>query len=364
MRRCLTLACCLALLGAVTWLVFETRRLAELAGRFEVDARDARTAAAAARAEQQEMAGKHAAATTEIARLEAEVGRTAEQLAAMAEAVQQRAAAAAARAAAAQEAEAAALAPIPAGVRACLASLHECLRAEGFGLQRFVSARALDAEGLHDVEMIETHADGFGADFVRAGRMTAELDRGKGRLVLRFHDGHRTSAGARAALPADGWPLVFEPVDGRLFEHRLPFLVRATGAYADPAAAAGGPSPGDLDPITRLQWLDRFDRLLAAAGTDEELRVNRLRGLQDGRFLAVQLLGTDAKHRLLSSADCARVAVEIDERAGVVSLLLQDGVLRRGGKESTITAEGYRMLLPKVTPKQAQDVMLGMVVAK
>lgn len=364
MRPGFPLVLSLALAGAATWLVFETKRLAELVGRREVDAREARAEAAAAKAGLGALTAQHAAAQAEIARLEAEVGRTAEQLTAMAEAVRQRAQAETARAAAAKQAEALASAPIPEGVRTCLASLQECLRAEGYGQQRFVSARSLDGEGLHDVEMIETHADGFGADFVRAGRMTAELDRGKGRLVLRFHDGHRTLEGERVALPPDGWPIVFEPVDGRLFEHRLPFLVRAVGAYADPEAPTRGPQPGDLDPTTRMQWLERFDRLLAVAGTDEELRVNRLRGLLDGRFLAVQLLGTDDKHRLLSSADCARLAVEVDERAGVVSLLLQDGVLRRGGKESTITAEGYRMLLPKVTPKLASDVMLGMVVTK
>jgi hypothetical protein len=364
MRLRASVLLCIAFAGATAWLVFETKRLAELAGRYEIEARGARAQAVAAQAELAALTTRHAAAQVEITRLETEVGRTAEQLAAMAEAVQQRAAAAEARAAAAQKAEAAALAPIPEGVRTCLASLQECLRAEGFGQQRFVSARALDEEGLHDVELVETHADGLGVDFVRAGRMTAELDRGKGRLVLRFHDGHRTEAGERVALPADGWPIVFEPIEGRLFEHRLPFLVRGVGAYPEPEVSGRGPQPGDFDPTTRLQWLERFDRLLAAAGTDEELRINRCRGLLDARFLAVQLLGTDTKHRLLSSADCARLAVEIDERAGVVSLLLQDGVLRRGGKESTITAEGYRMLLPKVTPKQARDVMLGMVVTK
>ena len=60
----------------------------------------------------------------------------------------------------------------------------------------------------------------------------------------------------------------------------------------------------------------------------------------------------------------SRVAVEIDERRDVVSLLLQDGALRRDGVESTIGAEGFRMLLPGLTPKQARDAMLGMVVAR
>ena len=67
---------------------------------------------------------------------------------------------------------------------------------------------------------------------------------------------------------------------------------------------------------------------------------------------------------VMSSAHCDQLAVEIDERGGVVSLLLRGGVLRRGRLESTITGEGYRMLLPGLTPKETIDAMLGMVVKK
>ena len=59
-----------------------------------------------------------------------------------------------------------------------------------------------------------------------------------------------------------------------------------------------------------------------------------------------------------------RVAVELDERRGVVSLLLLDGVLRRDGVESTITGRGFRMLLPGLSPEECSDAMLGMVVKR
>jgi hypothetical protein len=352
-------------LGACTvWLVFETRRLAELAGGFEIAARDARAEAAAAQNEAEASRSSLASAGAEVTRLEGELMRATQQLSTMAETVQKRAEHEAARAASSAEADALSLAAMPEGVRACLASLHECLRAEGFTNQRFLSARALDGDGLHEVEMLDTQMDGFGVDFVRAGKMVAELDRAKGRLVLRFFEGTRTVAGERVEFGPDGWAIVFEPIDARMFEERLPYLMRPEGVYPDDSGAAPRRPVTDLDPITRMQWLDRFDHLLAEAGTAEELRINRCRGLQDGHFLSVQLLGTDSMHRLLSSADCQRMAVEVDQSAGVVSLLLQNGVLRRGGVESTITAEGYRMLLPKVTPSKAIDVMLGMVVTK
>lgn len=351
------------LAAATVWLVFETKRLAEVAGRFEVEARQAHATAAHEAQQAQAARDSLAGMSAEVRRLETEVARSTEQLAGMAEVVKKRTEAETARAEAEAAASARSLAPIPEGVRACLAALHECLRAEGFVQQRFLSASALDGDGLHDVELLVTDADGLGADFLRAKKMIAELDRGKGRLVLRFFEGTRMSNGVRSELAADGWSLVFQPIEARMFEERLPFLMRPEGVY--PEAAAEKPRPvGNLDPITRMQWLDRFDRLLADAGTAEELRINRCRGLHEGHFVSVQLLGTDNQHHLLSSADCERMAVEVDEAAGVVSLLLKNGVLRRGGVESTITAEGYRMLLPKVTPKQAFDIMLGMVVTK
>ena len=86
--------------------------------------------------------------------------------------------------------------------------------------------------------------------------------------------------------------------------------------------------------------------------------------MKDGAFLTVELLGTNYQHLVMGSAHCASLAVEIDEQGGVVSLLLQGGVVRREGRESAITGEGYRMLLPGLTPGEATAVMLGMVVKK
>ena len=80
--------------------------------------------------------------------------------------------------------------------------------------------------------------------------------------------------------------------------------------------------------------------------------------------MAVELVATNDKNSVLGSAHCARVAVEIDARRDVVSLLLQDGVMRREGVESQVDDQGFRMLLPGVTSKDATDVMLGMVVSR
>jgi len=256
-----------------------------------------------------------------------------------------------------------ALRPMPLGVRECLNGLHDCLRREGFSAQRFLRATAVDAEGLHDVEMLESDADGLAVTFFTAERMTATFDRGAGRLELRFFGGHRSTDGQRAELPDDGFLLAFHDVDGRLIEERLPYLVRGEGAYPIEVREPRRP-PGDLDPGSRRQWASRLSRLLAESGMQWRWSATRLRGLFEGRFLRVELVGTDAKGMVIGSAHCAKVAVEIDEARNVVSLLLQDGVLRRDGVESTIDKAGYRMLLPKLNPKKVTDMMLGMVVKR
>ncbi|MFN3239882.1 MAG: hypothetical protein ACE37K_00020 [Planctomycetota bacterium] len=388
-----------ALLGAVVMLALETLRLAELAGDFErravlaerglaqrVDPDQVASRPAGrqgvdpsredpkADAQPATSPGEGAPGSTtdsddggvglaEYSRLQLELHTTRERLAAVRTLLDARNAELARRAAESKQRVADALKPMPAGVRECLHALHQCLRLEGFTAQRFLRATAVDAEGLHDVELLETAADGLGVVFVTAARMTASLDRTTGRLELRFFEGHRSVDGERAALPEDGFAVVFDDVDGQLFERRLPYLVRASGAYPVERETSDD-QPGDLDPASRRQWARRLSRLLAQARTDIHWSASRLRGQLDGHFLQVELVGTNDKGLVLGSAHCDRVAVEIDERRNVVSLLLLDGVLRRDGVESTITDRGFRMLLPGLTPKDCSDAMLGIVVKR
>ncbi|MCU0865230.1 MAG: hypothetical protein MUC36_15705 [Planctomycetes bacterium] len=364
--------------ATIVWLGVETRRLAELAGGFEREAQLAQaqlarahlTAVPAPATPAAAMAAAPApapVASTDqdpvaYAQMALELATTRSQLAAVTKLLEQRNAEAERRAAAVDRDNAANLQPVPEGVRRCLQSLQDCLREEGFTAYRFLGAARLDGEGLHEVELLDTAGAEFGATFLSAARMTASLDRASGRLELRFFDGHRTVAGVREAIGADGFPLVFAEVDGRAIEARLPYLVRAEGQYPEPVADDRR-RPTDLDPISRRQWFDRFDRLLATAGTNPRWRLSRFRGLDRGDFLDVELVGADARNRVVAGAHCARMAVEVDAR-GVVSLWLRSGVLQNEGVESSINAEGYRMLLPNLTPKQATDAMLGMVVHK
>lgn len=365
-------------LGTIGFLVYETFRLAEVAGRFEVEAREARAAAARAMSGGEKPAAQPAAQPADrtgpppagpdadpvaYARLALELATTKEQLAAVTALLEQRNQEAAARAEAAAAAAAQANQPMPPGVRDCLTALHDCLRAEGYFGPRFLRALRVGEGCLEQVEMLDADPAGIDIAVVTAARVTATLDRGRGRLELRFFEGERARGGDRQPLPKDGWALVFDDVDGRLFEARLPYLLRVEGVYPEPSPAADR-HRGDLDPLLRRQWLERLDRVLDQSGCQPAWRVTRLRGLEDGWFLVAELVGTDDKHRVVAGAHCARFAVEVDTTTGVVSLLLRDGSLRRGSVESSITGEGYRVLLPKLTCKQATDAMFGMVVKK
>lgn len=252
--------------------------------------------------------------------------------------------------------------PMPEGVRTTLVALQEALRAEGFVAVRFLRACAIEAMSLRSVEVLELSPDQLMVSFVHAERMTATLDRATGRLCLRFFVGERIVGGEATPLPEDGFALQFEDVDGRRFEQQLPFLVRAEGVYSvEPDREVREPG---LDLVTRDQWLDRLDGLLGSSGTAARWRMTRFRTLRDGWFLECDLVATDASKHVVGGAHCARAAIEVDPGTGVVSLRMLDGVLHQGGSESSIVGEGYRMLLPDVTQKQANAAMQGMVVTR
>lgn len=354
----------LAALVAVVFALLETRRLAEDAGRLEVALRAARAdAAQRAAAAATPPAPAVAVEATDFAQLALELKSTKEQLAAVTAVLEARNRDDAARAERAAALTARRNQPMPDGVRECLQTLHELLRAEGYHGPRFLRAESVGKDGLKHVEMLEPDKGGFDVAVIQAARATATVERGTGRFVLRFYDGERAIRGLVTPLPADGYALAFAEVDGRAIEQRLPYLVATEGEYPTPPAKPERPV-GELDPLQRRQWVERLDLVLAQGGGAPRWRVQRLRGLHDGWFLGVELVGVDDKKHVVAGASCDRLAVELDAATGVVSLLLRDGSLRRNGVDSSISGEGLRMLLPDLDAKKATDAMFGMVVTK
>jgi len=353
-------------LALAAWSTWDARRIAEIAGRHELVARRAASTAdqlterldAASSQRAVEVERLHG----EIRRLEGQLDRSlmhnrslGEVLTAEAE---ERERAAVLRA----SEQARMFVPVPLGVRRCIETMRRCLDAEGYQDLRLLRASAIDNFELHDVEFLDVERGSPAAELVVAARMTMTLDRAKGRLLLRFRDGARRAHGVRRELPDEGFELQLTVAEGRMWEAQLPYIVRASGVY--PESARQARRRPTLDNVTRIQWIERLDLLLARAGTDVQLRVSGFLGLEGGIFRDVRVLGYDRGKLLSLHADCAQMAIEIDERAGVVSLLLRDGTLRRDGTESTIGEQGYRMLLPDVTPEQATALMLGMVARK
>jgi hypothetical protein len=86
--------------------------------------------------------------------------------------------------------------------------------------------------------------------------------------------------------------------------------------------------------------------------------------MRNGWFLEGSLAGYDEKGRLYQQAMVASFCIEVDDKTSTVQILLKDGTLIGPGGESRLGEDGYRILLPGLTPRQASDRMLGIVVRR
>jgi len=248
---------------------------------------------------------------------------------------------------------------MPEGVRLTLVALNDCLREDGFSEIRFLRATALTERTLYRVEMVESDRRNLFSSLYIAGRVTVRLDRDLGVIGLRFSDGYKLTNGVREPFPEAGCVLRLEHVAGPMWEGRLGHLIEAAGAY--PVEQPEIPRASLLTRDQRASWIDRFERLLGDAGSHVRYRVDSLAGLEAGVFTGIVLLGYDEHRNLAAAIEAARLQVVCTERHHTVELLLEDGVLRKDGGEATISADGYRILLPNVTRERAMGIMLGMV---
>lgn len=364
-------------LVVAAWSVWDSRESAELAGRqgreasgriagLERDASEARGRAAGLEqqllAEQSGRQDDQQRYARQVARLEVDLEQALTHNRLLGEAMTDAAEEREQMAVRNATAESGVLVPLPLGVRRCLETLRRCLDAEGYDDLRLLRASAIVDFTLQDVEFVRVERDVPVAELVVAERLVLALDRTKGQLTLQFFDGFRRMQGVRRPLPEDGFHLDLQVLDGRMWESTLPYLVKAFGEYLpeDPRE----PAKPALDSIVRLQWIERIDLVLSQSGLEGHLRLKGFRNLEDAVFRDVRLAGYDRNKLLALQIDCEQMAVEVDKRAGVVSLLFREGVLRREGTESKIGSQGYRILLPSVTPEQAVALMLGMVVRK
>jgi hypothetical protein len=349
--------------AAAAALFFDGRRLAEDAGRGEVAARAADERARQAEGHAAALADDNGALRQRIAQLETGLQQALQNAQAIGEVLGEQVEAYQKEKIERESAAAMAEAPMPSGVARCVATLRDCLVADGFSGITFLSARELAGSELHTVEVLDAQPGRASSEVIVAERMTATLDRARGVLALRFWNGTRRALGLRVDLPDGGYEKRFSPVNGPVYETRLPFLVRAIGDYPVAAAGAHARAPA-MDRATRQAWIDRVDGLLARAHTEVRLHLDDFRDLDGGWFHDAQVVGDEQGKTLAMTAACRELAVEVDAQAGIVSLLLREGTMRSKGGQSKIAADGYRILLPDVTPKAASDALLGMVVRR
>lgn len=337
-------------------------RSAEEAGRLEVEAREAREALGKATESAAATERERVRLQSDNLRLERELDAALTWTQALGEALaaegERRERAAVERA----SASALALNPPPFGVQRCMLALRDCMRADGYEGMQLLRAASLEDQELRDVEFLTLDRESGRSELVVAQRLTARLDRATQTVALTFVTGHVRVDGLRTDIPPEGKVVRLVGVEGRMWEHKLPYFVQSEGSYVERVVAADGARAMDRE--TRETWLERLDALLVDAGSDLKLRVAGFVTLEGREFRSARLVGYDDKNLLALAADCERLAVEVDARARVVSLRLSGGTLRRAGSESSIHGEGFRMLLPNVTPERASMLLTGMVVER
>ncbi len=258
------------------------------------------------------------------------------------------------------EARAKAMRPMPAGVRLTLVKINKLLRQDGYESFRFIWSRELGDHELKLVELIETDVASLKKSFFMSERVTLLLNRASSQLTIHLHGGYMLNGEGSLSIPATGHMIVLDSVDGPTWETQLPQIVTAEGAYPQEIL------PPPQKTFSRAQvddWIERIDHVLSLAKTPVRYRCERIRGLEGGRFQHAVLLGYKAKI-LASSAEAKNLEFRIDPRAGTVSLILSDGLLRKKGGQTSIPASGYRILLPGLTGAEVSKAMMGMVIRK
>lgn len=250
---------------------------------------------------------------------------------------------------------------LPEGVRRALLAYNELLGKSGHPQLRFLHATAIESDkSLLGAELIDSDPKSLKTTLYLPDSLATRVERENGRLTMLLRGGVRVASDVREELPASGYAIVIEGVEGRLWEQLLPMLVEGEGSYRE---EAGTPSrPSRLPTATADAWCDRINELLARVPGQERWRCERLRGLEGGVFREVLLILTKGGRTVKQSAEAERFAIRVDSATGTVSLWLASGVLHGSEGDTSIPEAGYAILLPGLEPKAARDALLGLVV--
>lgn len=234
------------------------------------------------------------------------------------------------------------------------------LATDGYSGLRFQRATRVAGEPrLDQVVLLEWGADGIASAVIRAARVEFELHRMLGNLVLRFHEGFRTAAGARVALPAEGLRLDLDGVNVRAWLEHFPELAETGVARTSPASAApadAGSAAVDTPPsappkpavaLSAGEVQRALDALISRRSSLYYYKLSKLGSVENGSLKLVQINWHDNSGRLVKTIEADSLTVRLHEKGSSVELEMRNGAFLDGGQKNPFSSDTFRLFLPR-----------------
>lgn len=241
-----------------------------------------------------------------------------------------------------------------------VAVVNGLLAADGYSSLRLQRAERIQGQAaLSGVTWMSWNTEGLVESIIHADRLTFEMHRMTGNLVLRFFDGSRTANGLRTVLPRDGLRLDLESRTLNAWMEHFPELTETTLEAQPDAIAANGantPGPAGTQPPSSTgsdgafrdarKMRKALDDLISPRGSFSYYRLSALESV-DGRLLRmVQINWHDNSGRLVKTIEADTLEVLL-HGSNSVELLLRNGAFLDGGVKSPFSSDRFSLHLPR-----------------
>lgn len=245
-----------------------------------------------------------------------------------------------------------------------VAVVNGLLAADGYSALRLQRAERIQGQAaLSGVTWMSWNPEGLVDSIIHADRLTFEMHRMAGNLVLRFYDGSRTANGLRTILPRDGLRLDLDSRNLDSWMEHFPELAeavvveagpglaiaqpetsdRAQGAVATPPSPPSG-SNGTLRDARRVR--KALDDLISPRGSFSYYRLSALESVEGRQLRLVQINWHDNSGRLVKTIEADTLEVLL-HGSNSVELLLRNGAFLDGGVKSPFSSDRFSLHLPR-----------------
>ncbi|MGB0953335.1 MAG: hypothetical protein ACPG31_08915 [Planctomycetota bacterium] len=241
-----------------------------------------------------------------------------------------------------------------------VAVVNGLLAADGYSSLRLQRAERIQGQAaLSGVTWMSWNTEGLVESIIHADRLTFEMHRMTGNLVLRFFDGSRTANGLRTVLPRDGLRL---DLDSRTLDAWLehfpelkeatvvaqPGVIAATDGNAPSATGTQPPantgSNGTLRDARKVR--KALDDLISPRGSFSYYRLSALDAVEGRTLRLVQINWHDNSGRLVKTIEADTLEVLL-HGSNSVELLLRNGAFLDGGVKSPFSSDRFSLHLPR-----------------